>query len=113
MCRQIGLGASDYKKLLEARQEKGPYISIPSFLDGLESEYAYGTNTDGQEWVYFGHLLNKKRDGAGITIFQDESMYEGYYKNDEMHGKGRLILSDGTCTQGEWSNDKVKGESLY
>jgi MORN repeat len=38
--------------------------------------------------IFYGIILNSKRHGFGIMVYQNERTYEGSWENDLKHGRG-------------------------
>ena len=41
-----------------------------------------------KESAYYGEIVNGKRHGQGIMIYNNERVYEGLWENDYKQGKG-------------------------
>ncbi|KRX08974.1 hypothetical protein PPERSA_08177 [Pseudocohnilembus persalinus] len=65
------------------------------------------------KYIYNGSWTNKKKNGFGQIIYQDNSIYQGFWKDDKCHYYGRIIYADGSVYQGEWKDDKMEGKGTY
>lgn len=59
-------------------------------LERVEGPYRFGDNS-----IYYGQMLNDKREGEGRQLFADGSLYEGQWLDKKHHGKGRFIYTNG------------------
>ena len=41
-----------------------------------------------KESVYYGEIVNLKRHGQGIMVYNSDRVYEGHWENDFKHGRG-------------------------
>ena len=63
--------------------------------------------------IYYGQMLNEKREGKGKQQWPDGSFFEGFWQNNMANGAGRLIHADGDVYVGDWANDKANGYGKY
>ena len=53
---------------------------------------------------YIGQVVNGKREGFGIMLFNNGEHYEGLWKNDKEEGTGCFISMNKYKYQGYWKN---------
>lgn len=41
-----------------------------------------------KESAFYGEIVNGKRHGQGIMIYNNDRVYEGHWENDYKHGTG-------------------------
>ena len=65
--------------------------------------------------LYFGSLLNGKRNGKGNYIWANGDTYDGEWLNDQINGKGKYLSKNGNTYDGDWINYKRSGngKSMY
>jgi hypothetical protein len=95
----------------EIYMKLGPYTSA-RYLAEKEATIFYGPYQR-ENSVYYGGLIDGKREGAGMQIWLDGSYYEGIFRDDTAEIDGRLIHSDGDYYVGEWKKDKAYGIGEY
>ena len=79
----------------------------------LNNEIRYVENLRIQNAVYIGQVLNGKRHGKGIQIWDDGAKYEGSWENDKSNGYGTFYHIDGDVYQGYWKNNRANGKGVY
>ena len=79
----------------------------------LNSEIKYVENLRIQNATYTGEVLNGKRHGRGIQIWDDGAKYEGNWENDKSNGYGTFYHTDGDVYQGYWKNNRANGKGIY
>ena len=79
----------------------------------LNNEIKYVENLRIQNAVYTGEVLNGKRHGKGIQIWDDGAKYEGNWENDKSNGYGTFYHTDGDVYQGYWKNNRANGKGVY
>ena len=62
---------------------------------------------------YEGELLNEKRHGKGIMIYNNGRIYEGEWVNDEKSGKGFERYYTGNIYEGNYKFGKPNGKGAY
>lgn len=55
----------------------------------------------------------EKRNGKGLTKFQNRDIYEGDYKNGLKHGKGIYKFVNGDLNEGGWQSNVRQGLGTY
>ena len=70
----------------------------------------------GDDCVYYGDLLDDKREGKGIINWNDGAIYSGDFLNDLRHGQGNIIEypssnapRHGGEYEGGWKYDEMHG----
>ena len=58
---------------------------------------------------YEGALINGKKEGKGIYIYQNGSKYEGYFKNDKKEGNGIFYYANGDRYKGNFHEGNFEG----
>ena len=71
----------------------------------LNNQIKYVENLRIQNAVYTGELLNGKRHGKGVQIWDDGAKYEGEWENDKSNGYGTFYHTDGDIYQGYWKKN--------
>jgi hypothetical protein len=66
-----------------------------------------------KEAVYFGEIVNAKRHGQGIMVYNNDRLYEGHWENDYKQGPGYEVLANGSTYQGTYVNGKPEGVGKY
>ena len=61
---------------------------------------------------YKGDILDSKRHGRGIMLYDDGRKYEGEWKNNQREGKGMMTFADGEVYEGEWKDDTYDGRGI-
>ena len=79
----------------------------------LNNEIKYVENLRIQNAVYTGEVLNGKRHGKGIQVWDDGAKYEGSWENDKSNGYGTFYHTDGDVYQGYWKNNRANGKGVY
>ena len=79
----------------------------------LNNEIKYVENLRIQNAVYTGEVLNGKRHGKGIQVWDDGAKYEGNWENDKSNGYGTFYHTDGDVYQGYWKNNRANGKGVY
>ena len=64
-------------------------------------------------YKYIGNLKNDKKEGKGISYYNNGNKYEGEFKNDKREGKGIMLYNDGDKYEGEFKDDKKDGKGIY
>ncbi|EAR89775.3 G10 protein (macronuclear) [Tetrahymena thermophila SB210] len=62
--------------------------------------------------IYEGQLVQNKRQGKGIFIWDDSSVYVGDWLNDQPHGEGILFLNHGCYAFGSFEGGKLNGKAM-
>ncbi|HEY4165311.1 MAG TPA: protein kinase [Reyranella sp.] len=75
-------------------------------LPGLENAERV-TGDDGSSYV--GQLVDGKRSGLGVLVYQDNDKQAGEWKDNVLNGRGTEHLSDGPVYEGQWSNGVPAG----
>eukprot|EP01130_Rhizamoeba_saxonica_P009724 TRINITY_DN3968_c0_g1_i1.p1 TRINITY_DN3968_c0_g1~~TRINITY_DN3968_c0_g1_i1.p1 ORF type:complete len:571 (-),score=103.06 TRINITY_DN3968_c0_g1_i1:489-2177(-) len=70
-------------------------------------------DTDDQNPIYEGQMLNSNKHGLGKVTWPDGTYYEGNFYDDKRHGKGRYQWNDGRVYQGEYVNGAREGKGTY
>ena len=78
----------------------------------MNNEIKYVENLRIQNAVYTGELLNGKRHGKGLQIWDDGAKYEGEWENDKSNGYGTFYHTDGDIYQGYWKNNRANGKGV-
>jgi hypothetical protein len=65
--------------------------------------------------IYEGEMVDSKRDGRGICLYNNGMLYEGEWKRNKEHGYGKLMTSDRKkiVYEGEWERGKIAGTGTY
>jgi hypothetical protein len=50
-----------------------------------------------------GLLVEGRREGKGIQLYENGDVYEGDWKNDKREGNGKLTMKE-SYYDGEWKN---------
>jgi serine/threonine protein kinase len=65
------------------------------------------TGDDGSSYV--GQVVDGKRSGLGVLVYQDNDRQAGEWKDNVLNGRGTEHLSDGPVYEGQWSNGVPAG----
>ena len=79
----------------------------------LNNEIKYVENLRIQNAIYTGEILNGKRHGKGVQIWDDGAKYDGNWENDKSNGYGTFYHTDGDVYQGYWKNNRANGKGVY
>ena len=79
----------------------------------LNNEIKYVENLRILNATYTGEVLNGKRHGKGIQVWDDGAKYEGNWENDKSNGYGTFYHTDGDVYQGYWKNNRANGKGVY
>jgi len=84
----------------------GELYAIEQGLEFKEKKYDKGT--------YRGYF-NKdgKREGVGITTFNDGNKYSGEYKRGELNGEVKVECADGDIYWGQYKDGLNEGYGTY
>jgi len=65
--------------------------------------------------IYEGEMVDSKREGRGICLYNNGMLYEGEWKRNKEHGYGKLMTSDRKkiVYEGEWERGKIAGTGAY
>jgi hypothetical protein len=63
--------------------------------------------------VYRGEVVDNKRHGLGVIVYNNGRVYEGSWLFDKRHGKGYEKFSNGNTYLGDYTNGRVDGKGLY
>jgi hypothetical protein len=65
--------------------------------------------------IYEGEMVDNKREGHGICLYNNGLLYEGEWKRNKEHGYGKLMTSDRQriIYDGEWERGKIHGTGTY
>ncbi|EAR82699.3 MORN motif protein (macronuclear) [Tetrahymena thermophila SB210] len=66
-----------------------------------------------KQQVFYGIILNSKRHGNGVMVYQNGRIYEGQWENDLKHGRGYEIFPSGSTYDGYYINGKPEGRGTY
>lgn len=66
-----------------------------------------------KEAVYYGEIINGKRHGRGIMLYDNSRVYEGSWENDYKHGEGFEKFPNECVYQGDYVNGKPEGVGRY
>ncbi len=67
----------------------------------------------GDKCTFIGKLVEKKKAGKGILIYEDGAKFDGTFVNDESEGKGAYFLQNGSKFEGEFKNGKMNGPGTF
>eukprot|EP00826_Nyctotherus_ovalis_P019763 TRINITY_DN1613_c0_g2_i1.p1 TRINITY_DN1613_c0_g2~~TRINITY_DN1613_c0_g2_i1.p1 ORF type:complete len:474 (-),score=97.51 TRINITY_DN1613_c0_g2_i1:133-1554(-) len=62
---------------------------------------------------YEGQLLNGKRNGRGLMVYNTGRVYEGDWVDDYREGKGFEKYANGNTYEGEYKSGKPSGKGIY
>jgi hypothetical protein len=62
--------------------------------------------------LYYGQFQHSKKNGHGITIWNDGSFYCGHYVENQKEGQGVYVGSDKKAKFGHFVKDKPDGEII-
>ena len=62
---------------------------------------------------YDGPMINGKKEGKGIYIYQNGCKYEGYFKNDKKEGSGIFYYSNGDRFKGHFHDGNYHGIGIF
>ena len=62
---------------------------------------------------YEGPLINGKKEGRGIYIYQNGCKYEGYFRNDKKEGEGIFYYSNGDRYKGNFLGGFYQGLGVF
>ena len=94
----------------------------PQLLNGLSNSQidnkTYITDmlpTEQNENVekYEGPLINGKKEGKGIYIYQNGCKYEGYFRNDKKEGSGIFYYANGDRYKGNFLDGNYQGNGTF
>lgn len=63
--------------------------------------------------TYSGEIVNSKKDGFGVLIWQDGSKYIGAFKDNVASGVGQQIHKNGDSYFGKWLQGRAEGFGYY
>ena len=65
--------------------------------------------------IYEGEMVDNKREGRGVCLYNNGLLYEGEWKRNKEHGYGKLMTSDRQriIYEGEWERGKIHGTGTY
>ena len=85
-------------------------VTSTNSTSNKESETTTKVNSDG---VFWGKVVNDKREGFGVFQYNDLHLFEGNYSNDLKNGFGTFYFSNGDKYEGNWVDDKRSGQGTY
>ena len=59
--------------------------------------------------IFFGEILETKRNGKGLMKYKSGRVYEGDWVNDLRHGRGFEKYQNGNLYQGSFDTGKAHG----
>lgn len=62
-----------------------------------------------REAAYYGEIVNGRRHGVGVIIYNNERVYEGHWECDYKQGIGFEMFPNGNYYQGDYVNGKPEG----
>ena len=63
--------------------------------------------------LYRGEVVENKRQGLGICVYEIGRIYEGSWDLDKRHGKGYEKFSNGNQYLGDYDHGRVHGKGVY
>lgn len=57
--------------------------------------------------MYFGEVVNFKKEGKGYLFFSDGSKYTGEFQNGMISGMGTYFVDDKPVSKGLWANGEL------
>ena len=121
--------------------KKSSYSPLKPGISGSQIDNTiYSTNilpgSSYNKEKYEGPIINGKKEGKGIYIYQNGCKYEGYFRNDKKEGEGIFYyangdrykgnflggyyqgfgifyFNNGDRYEGEFKNDKPEGKGIY
>ena len=68
---------------------------------------------DPMKQLFYGKLVDNRKIGYGLTIYENHTIYFGEYKNSDHDGIGIRILKGGEFYDGEWHKGLYHGRGIY
>jgi len=94
-------------------QEK-EQISSSKSNQNLTTQPQYVDNFPYTNGAYTGMMLNGKRQGKGVYMWNNGDSFDGYYENDKMSGYGRLDSKSKMFRyEGNFANGEFNGQGIY
>jgi uncharacterized protein (TIGR02145 family) len=83
-----------------------PVTSTQAIIRGLK-------DTDGEEYDYYGPILNNLPDGNGVAKYKNGNTFTGLFKNGKKDGRGMYKLVNGDQFEGDLKEDIKNGKGTY
>ena len=104
----------DLKELNNSNDNKSYTPLIPGLSNSLIDNKTYCTDfTSNQKEKYEGPIINGKKEGKGIYIYQNGCKYEGYFKNDKKEGNGIFYYANGDRYKGNFHEGNFHGTGVF
>ena len=63
--------------------------------------------------MYRGTLIERKRQGLGVLIYDNGRVYEGEWQDDRRNGRGYELFSNYSNYIGQYLNNKSHGKGIF
>lgn len=90
-----------HKKLPNSKISSKELVNVGSRIIRLEGK------------VYIGSIVNRKKDGKGIILYESGRMYEGEFMENEKYGSGCELFENGNLYVGCFSKNKKHGTGSF
>jgi uncharacterized protein (TIGR02145 family) len=70
-------------------------------------------DTDGEEYDYYGAILNNMPDGNGVANYKNGNIFTGLFKDGKKDGRGIYKLVNGDRFEGDFKEDIKNGKGTY
>lgn len=64
------------------------------------------------KYIYYGEILDNKKNGYGRSYYSDRDKFEGQFKDDQANGYGIMYYSDGDKYEGQWEIGRLNGYGI-
>jgi hypothetical protein len=71
------------------------------------------SNNNSNKEKYEGPIINGKKEGRGVYIYQNGSKYEGCFKNDKREGNGIFYYANGDRYKGTFHDGYYEGTGVF
>ena len=106
-------------ELDENYDKKSSYSPLKPGISGsqLIDNKTYCTNivpgSNSNKERYEGPIINGKKEGKGIYIYQNGCKYEGYFRNDKKEGEGIFYYANGDRYKGNFLGGYYQGTGVF
>ena len=66
-----------------------------------------------KEYVYYGQIIDGKRNGTGVWKYKSGRLYQGQFLNDLREGNGKEKFTNFHIYQGTYKQGKMHGKGVY
>ena len=98
--------------------KKSSYSPLKPGISGSQIDNTiYSTNilpgSSYNKEKYEGPIINGKKEGKGIYIYQNGCKYEGYFRNDKKEGEGIFYYANGDRYKGNFLGGYYQGFGIF